>query len=252
MFLTIFTFILQRKYAIILIWLKICYQKSAFLCLTTWRKQMANFHRIQSVKNRIQILQTRFKTPMQSLNAGVIPFDNSFKRELGAQTPNSATADFTTGPNSLNALLNSMRAIPKTEQITTETTFKTATDAASKLVNVASEWTGKAFKAGQTARCADFVSTMIKKTGLEPSSFRHEVNVWEMQKQGKKVDKKDLKPGDIVYFGYTYLPVDYTHVGIYIGDGKFVHRPTADKPVRIDSLNTGYFANKYSSARRLW
>jgi cell wall-associated NlpC family hydrolase len=216
---------------------------------------MNNFNKIQSVKNRIQIIQTRFKPPRPSLHAGVIPFDNSFKMELGTQTPNSTAADFTTGPNSLNALLNSMRIRPESgppDAGSPKFSFTSPVDTANKLVEIASKWDGKEFKPGMTARCADFVSTMIKKTGLEPPNFRHEVNVWEMQKQGKKVDKKNLKPGDIVYFGYTYLPVDYTHVGIYVGDGKFVHRPTADKPVRIDCLKTGYFARKYSSARRLW
>ena len=211
---------------------------------------MSNFHRIQHVQNRIQIIQSRFKAPAQSFNPGVIPFDNNFKMELGTQTPNSTAADFTTGPNSLNALLNSLRERPELRK--TCTAPISPVDTAQNLVEIASKWDGREFKPGQTARCADFVSTMIRETGAEPPDFRHEVNVWELQKQGKRVEKQNLKPGDIVYFGYTYLPVDYTHVGIYVGDGKFVHRPTADKPVRIDTLRTGYFANKYSSARRLW
>jgi cell wall-associated NlpC family hydrolase len=204
---------------------------------------MAKFHRIQSVMNRIQIIESRFKPPAPTLNPGVIPVDATLKMELGANLPHAT--DFTSGPNSLNALLNSMGSRSQIGNYSSD-------EAARKLVDMASKWDGKEFKPGQTARCADFVSTMVQEAGVAPQNFSHEVNCWELQKQGKKVDKKDLKPGDVVYFGYTYLPVDYTHVGIYVGNGKFVHRPTADKPVRIDSLETGYYAQKYSSARRLW
>ncbi len=120
-----------------------------------------------------------------------------------------------------------------------------------RLADHSSQMAGKHFKPGQTCRCADFVSTMIKQSGAAPPNFKHQVACRELQKYGRSVPRDQLKPGDIIYFGNTYRKGPYTHVGIYTGNGKFVHRPTADKPVRVDSLNSGYYSQKYTGARRL-
>lgn len=121
----------------------------------------------------------------------------------------------------------------------------------SKLADFAAKWAGKSFKAGQTMRCADFVSTMIEQSGSAPPGFKHQMSCSELQKYGKPVGKGELKPGDIVYFKNTYKSGNFTHVGIYLGNGKFVHRPSSNKPVKIDNLNSGYYAQHYSTARRL-
>ena len=68
----------------------------------------------------------------------------------------------------------------------------------------------------------------------------------------KILNKKDLKEGDIILFKNTYGSYrdgTITHVGIYTGNGKFVHRPTANKPVKELRLEDfGHF----SHARRLY
>ena len=120
-----------------------------------------------------------------------------------------------------------------------------------RLADIAASMNGVHFKPGQTCRCADFVSTMIERAGLAPPGFRHEVSCDRLQRYGRPVDRGDLKPGDVVYFGNTWRPGRYTHVGIYLGNGRFAHRPTANRPVRIDSLDRGYYASKYTGARRL-
>lgn len=48
-----------------------------------------------------------------------------------------------------------------------------------------------------------------------------------------------LRPGDAIFFGNTYRKGKYTHVGIYLGDGKFQHRPTSNRPVTVGSLDSG-------------
>jgi len=120
-----------------------------------------------------------------------------------------------------------------------------------RLADTAMAMNGRNFKPGQTKRCADFVSTMMTQSGTAPPGFKHQVSAAGLANYGSPVNKGDLKPGDVVFFGNTYRPGKYTHVGIYAGDGKFVHRPTANKPVRVDSLNTGYYAGKYTGARRM-
>ena len=121
----------------------------------------------------------------------------------------------------------------------------------SNIANVAAGWNGQHFKPGQTCRCADFVSTVLKQSGQAPPGFKHQVSCSQLQKYGTPVGKDQLKPGDVVFFGNTYRPGKYTHTGIYLGNGKFAHRPTANKPVRVDNLSSGYYANHYSGARRM-
>jgi cell wall-associated NlpC family hydrolase len=65
--------------------------------------------------------------------------------------------------------------------------------------------------------------------------------------QGQYVSKEDLEPGDLVFFDTTG---GISHVGIYIGDGKFVDAASTD--VEIDSLNDPYYwASRYVTARRI-
>ena len=60
--------------------------------------------------------------------------------------------------------------------------------------------------------------------------------------------REDLKQGDLVFFGRRGR-VD--HVGIYVGEGRFLHSPSTGKDVRVDSLVTGYWSAKFMQARRV-
>ena len=120
------------------------------------------------------------------------------------------------------------------------------------LGNQAATMTDKPFKAGQTKRCADFVSTMMEQSGTTPPGFKHEMSAEGLSKYGKGVNAMgDLKKGDLVMFGNTYRKGKYTHVGIYQGEGKFTHRPTANKPVQTGDLNSPYWQSKFTEGRRL-
>ena len=67
---------------------------------------------------------------------------------------------------------------------------------------------------------------------------------------GTAVSKSELQPGDLVFFRYnTSYPA--SHVGIYIGNGQFIHASTNKYQVQIDQLNTGHYANVYIAARRI-
>jgi cell wall-associated NlpC family hydrolase len=66
-------------------------------------------------------------------------------------------------------------------------------------------------------------------------------------RQGHGVDRHHLQPADLVFFNTLDRP--YSHVGIYIGDGRFVHAPSTDGRVRIDSLDRGWFASRFEEGR---
>ncbi|HBS62761.1 MAG TPA: hypothetical protein DEB32_08580, partial [Stenotrophomonas sp.] len=61
-------------------------------------------------------------------------------------------------------------------------------------------------------------------------------------------DRNALAAGDLVFFGRKGR-VD--HVGIYVGEGRFLHAPSTGKDVRVDSLVTGYWSAKFMQARRV-
>ncbi len=127
-------------------------------------------------------------------------------------------------------------------------------DKGSQLANSALKWDGVAFKAGQSRRCADWVSTVIEESGVAPAGFKHQTGCTSLQKYGEKIDPgnlNNLKPGDLVYFRDTYTKGEFTHVGIYVGDGKFTHRCTSNKTVQTDSLKGGYWGQRLSAVRRL-
>lgn len=71
----------------------------------------------------------------------------------------------------------------------------------------------------------------------------------EQRLQGADVNKKELKPGDLVFFATTRRRV-VSHVGIYIGHNQFVHAPRRGKTVRVSSLDNSYWSRHYVAARR--
>ena len=69
---------------------------------------------------------------------------------------------------------------------------------------------------------------------------------------GVAVDKDALQPGDLVFFYGTYASVDQiTHVGIYLGDGNFIHAANSNSGVIVSSLTSGYYSSHYYGARHI-
>ena len=62
------------------------------------------------------------------------------------------------------------------------------------------------------------------------------------------VKRDELKPGDLVFF--NTLKRTFSHVGIYVGDDKFIHAPHSGAEVRVESLSVKYWAKRFTGARR--
>lgn len=71
----------------------------------------------------------------------------------------------------------------------------------------------------------------------------------EISRVGEKVDKVDLRPGDLVF--YNTLRRGFSHVGIYLGDRKFIHSPSAGGQVRIEDMDVAYWKKRFNGARRI-
>lgn len=71
----------------------------------------------------------------------------------------------------------------------------------------------------------------------------------EISRVGERIDKQDLQPGDLVF--YNTLRRGFSHVGIYLGDNKFVHAPSSGGQVRIENMEVGYWKKRFDGARRI-
>jgi cell wall-associated NlpC family hydrolase len=71
----------------------------------------------------------------------------------------------------------------------------------------------------------------------------------DMAQTGTQVDRSQLTAGDLVFFSTHSSGVD--HVGIYVGDGKFLHAPRTGRDVTVSQLDSGYWNGKFVSARRV-
>jgi cell wall-associated NlpC family hydrolase len=69
-------------------------------------------------------------------------------------------------------------------------------------------------------------------------------------RQGCIVERDELQPGDLVFFKNTYKR-GISHVGIYIGNGEFVHAASRRRSVRVDRLDSPYFDKRFAGGRRV-
>ncbi|MDO5400203.1 MAG: NlpC/P60 family protein [Eubacteriales bacterium] len=93
--------------------------------------------------------------------------------------------------------------------------------------------------------CSGFVYYVLCQMGISTSRM-----IGDMAAQGTAVDKSQLEPGDVVIFSNTYGR-GLSHVGIYAGDGQFIHAPNSRSTVSYSDLTTGYWSDHYHSARRM-
>ena len=70
----------------------------------------------------------------------------------------------------------------------------------------------------------------------------------DMARKGRAIERSHLRPGDLVFFNTRNA--SFSHVGIYIGDDRFVHAPSTNGRVRIDPLGATYYAQRFEVARR--
>ncbi len=111
------------------------------------------------------------------------------------------------------------------------------------LTGIKYTWGGKTPETGFD--CSGFVSYV----------FRHAVNMslpssaLALSRIGKTVGKSELQPGDLVFF--NTLQSAFSHVGIYIGNNKFIHAPRTGRSVSVESMQSGYWAKRFTGAQRL-
>ena len=69
----------------------------------------------------------------------------------------------------------------------------------------------------------------------------------DIARQGRPIERASLRPGDLVFFNTRNA--SFSHVGVYIGQNRFVHAPSGSGRVRIDQLGNSYYAQRFEAAR---
>lgn len=92
-------------------------------------------------------------------------------------------------------------------------------------------------------------------SGLVHYVFSHAVgltlprNAEEISRVGEQIGRDELEPGDLVFFNTLRRP--FSHVGIYLGEQRFIHAPTSGGQVEIVNMNDRYWQRRYNGARRI-
>ena len=152
--------------------------------------------------------------------------------------------------------------------ISTATTAEPASDGVrGKLQNLTHAATGLTQRAGELAMHAMGMLGInyrrggnTPETGLDCSGMVRYVykqalgrdlprSAAEISQVGQQVKQQDLQPGDLVF--YNTMRRGFSHVGIYLGDNKFIHSPSAGGQVRIESMELAYWKKRFNGARHV-
>ena len=127
---------------------------------------------------------------------------------------------------------------------------QTVGDKASGLVMTAMGFLGVPYRRGGSTvesgfDCSGFVRAMYEQTvGLVlPRKAEQQAAATQT------IERNDLQPGDLVFF--NTMRRAFSHVGIYVGEGRFIHAPKPGAQVRVDDMRMSYWERRFSGARRV-
>ena len=121
---------------------------------------------------------------------------------------------------------------------------------ASDLVVGAMGFLGVPYRRGGSS-----VETGFECSGIVKSMFEQTVglvlprNAAQQAAATQTIDRAELRPGDLVFF--NTMRHAFSHVGIYVGNGKFIHSPKPGAEVRVEDMGGSYWAKRFDGARRV-
>jgi len=169
---------------------------------------------------------------------------------LTGQTPAAPAATENTDPISRflsdKGLLDTKPVVDLAQQVRDK-----ATDVASELVLSAMNFLGVPYKRGGQS-----TDTGFDCSGFTRHVFENSIGLILPRRASEQanspslvpVKQAELKPGDLVFF--NTLRHTFSHVGIYIGDNKFIHSPRAGGEVRVEDMRLSYWQKRFDGARR--
>jgi cell wall-associated NlpC family hydrolase len=124
-------------------------------------------------------------------------------------------------------------------------------DAASDLVMTAMNFLGVPYRLGGNSADAGFDCS-----GFTRHIFENSLGLVLPRRADEQaraqgllaIGRNELRPGDLVFF--NTMRRTFSHVGIYLGDGKFIHAPRTGSEVRIEDMGSSYWSRRFTGARR--
>jgi cell wall-associated NlpC family hydrolase len=158
---------------------------------------------------------------------------------LSAHAAPSDTSD------DMNRFLNERGIIERISDVGSKMEAK-----ASELVVHALGFIGVPYKRGGNSAetgfdCSGFVRAIYQ----QAAGFMLPRRAEQQAAATQTIEKSELKPGDLVFF--NTMRRAFSHVGIYIGNGKFIHSPRSGSEVRVDDMGLSYWTSRFDGARRI-
>lgn len=117
------------------------------------------------------------------------------------------------------------------------------------IVSTAQNFLGGAYVSGGTSPsgfdCSGFTQYVYKQNGITIARTSS-----AQANNGTPVSRENLQPGDLVYFN-NGAGGSIGHVGIYVGNGQFIHAANANRGIVYDTIESGYYSTYYAGARRM-
>lgn len=144
---------------------------------------------------------------------------------------------------SLSLLLVACSSSPSRQDIASEDQMNDLVMYAVSLADTPYRYGGNSATSGFD--CSGFVGHVYRQSlGVSLPRTSHEIS-----RVGKQIGQSELRPGDLVF--YNTQNASFSHVGIYVGDGKFVHSPRSGERVRTEQMQMSYWQTRYNGARRV-
>jgi len=125
-----------------------------------------------------------------------------------------------------------------------------ATDRASNVALQALAHLGTPYRAGGLSPRTGFdCSGLVAYVYREGAGLALPRNTLDLSQIGEPIGRAALRPGDLVF--YNTQRREYSHVGIYLGEDRFIHAPSSNGEVRVENLRAAYWVRRYSGARRI-
>jgi cell wall-associated NlpC family hydrolase len=166
----------------------------------------------------------------------------------------SSAPRFTGHPSPVEPSVAPATHVPPSTDVVQEFPYPRSSDSVAtpdargnEVVEKAQQYIGTPYRSGGTTTngvdCSGLTFAVYRSVGVQlPRNSDEQVRV------GAAVSRNELAPGDLIFFGSSS---NVSHVGIYAGDGEFIHASTRAHSVRFDRLDNKYFSSRYVTARRV-